>query len=409
MTELDVDGFKTDGGEHIWDIDTRFFNGMRGSRGINHYPLAYESAYRRFMQGFRGDDFVLFSRAGYTGAQQNPCHWAGDENSTWEAFRASIRALLNVGICGLPFVGWDIAGFAGPLPGSELYLRAAAFSVFCPIMQYHSDVNHQRQPSRDRTPWNIQEQNGDPQVVPVFREFANLRMNLIPYILSQAYESSQSGLPLMRALALEYPHDPVSREYTYEYFFGEALLVAPVVEEGVSSWPVYLPEGDWRELWSGELYHGPVEMRMEVPRDRIPVFQKKGSLLALNLDESGKLCSPVGNSTREINRLNLRIFPGGKFEATIVQPTIAEPCTVVVEDLQKDGHLAIQLPALPQGVDLVLFGDKPSSITRDHELLPQLETKEFPESAAGWWMNAQNSEIWIHLPDVQQATTIFIR
>ena len=149
VTELEVDGFKTDGGEHIWDVETRFANGMRGSRGINFYPLAYEQAYQHFMEFHRGDDYVIFSRAGYTGgAQQFPCHWAGDENSTWEAFRASLRAMLNMGLCGVPFMGWDLAGFSGPIPSSELYLRAAAFSVFCPIMQYHSDVNGQRKPSR---------------------------------------------------------------------------------------------------------------------------------------------------------------------------------------------------------------------------------------------------------------------
>ena len=225
ITEMGVDGFKTDGGEHIWDTETQFNNGMRGSRGINTYPLAFEGAYDRFLEAHRGEDHVLFSRAGYTGVQQFPCHWAGDENSTWDAFRASLRAMLNVGMCGVPFMGWDIAGFAGTIPSSELYLCAAAFSVFCPIMQYHSDCNGRRKPSRDRTPWNIQEQTGDSDVIPIFRQLTNLRMNLIPYILGEARESSQSGLPLMRALPLEYPADITCREFPYEYMFGEALQV----------------------------------------------------------------------------------------------------------------------------------------------------------------------------------------
>jgi alpha-glucosidase (family GH31 glycosyl hydrolase) len=261
------------------------------------------------MQECRGDDHVLFSRAGYTGVQKYSCHWAGDERSTWEAFRATICAMLNVSICGVSFIGWDIAGFSGPIPSSELYLRAAAFSVFCPIMQYHSEGNDRRIPSRDRTPWNIQEQTGDQQVIPVFRKFANLRMNLLPYILSQARQSSQSGLPLMRALQIEYPTDMVCRKYPFEYMFGDALLVAPVVEEGISAWPVYLPQGEWRDLWSGTVYQGPAEIIVDVPRDRIPVFQKKGSLIPLHLDQSGELGSPVGNSTSENSQLSWLSFP----------------------------------------------------------------------------------------------------
>ncbi|KAF0105250.1 MAG: putative glycosidase, partial [Chloroflexi bacterium] len=225
VTELGVDGFKTDGGEHLWDNETRFSNGMRGYTGINYYPLAYEATYDRYMEKHRKRDFVLFSRAGYTGAQLYPCHWAGDENSTWDAYRATLRALFNAGLSGFPFVGWDIAGFAGPLPSSDLYLRATAFSVFCPIMQYHSDVNHQRLPSRDRTPWNIQQQTGNMNVISIFRDYANLRMNLLPYLLSQAQISSKSGLPLMRTLPLVYPQDFTCRDYPYEYFFGDSLLV----------------------------------------------------------------------------------------------------------------------------------------------------------------------------------------
>ena len=112
---------------------------------------------------------------------------------------------------------------------------------FCPIMQYHSDGNARPIPSRDRTPWNIQEQTGDPHVIAVFREFANLRMNLIPYIRSQAWQSSQTGLPLMRPLFLEYPGNIAIREAPYEYLFGDALLVAPITDESASSWQVYLP------------------------------------------------------------------------------------------------------------------------------------------------------------------------
>jgi len=402
VTEMGVDGFKTDGGEHIWDPETRFSNGLRGTRGINTYPLDYESAYQRFMQSHRGEDFVLFSRAGYTGSQNTPCHWAGDENSTWDAFRASLRAMLNVGLCGVPFMGWDIAGFAGPLPSSELYLRAAAFSVFCPIMQYHSDVNHRREPSRDRTPWNIQEQTGDAEVMPFFQQFANLRTNLLPYILGQAVESSQSGLPLMRILPLEFPKDRQCREFPYEYMFGEALLVAPVTQEGITTWPVYLPQGEWRDLWTSELHHGPALIEMNVPRSRIPVFQKQGSILALNLDASAALPSPVGNRVDTFDHLTLRIFPAKAGAASTTLSTASGLIRVAVESSAQDGALSVSLPALDHSLDLVIFGAQPASVI--------VEGGPAPDTAvADWHWDAAAQATRIHLAGPVQASRIIIR
>ena len=409
VDEMGVDGFKTDGGEHVWDVNTTFHNGLRGTRAINRYPVDYEEAYRLFMEKCRGDDYVLFSRAGYTGAQQNPCHWAGDENSTWEAFRASINAMLNVGICGVPFMGWDIAGFAGPLPSSELYLRAAAFSIFCPIMQYHSDVNHRRSPSRDRTPWNIQEQTGDESVIPIFRRFANLRMNLLPYILNEAKMSSLTGLPMTRALALVYPKDTACRAYPWQYMFGDALLVAPVIEENAKTWKVYLPEGEWSDFWTGEQFHGPITKEVEVPRDFIPVYQRKSSMVALHTDSTGALGSPVGNRTDAFTHLTLRIFPGGTIHKSITLPEKDELAMIEVNQNAKEGSMEIQLPSLTIGVDLILFAKEPGKVTVDGQPLPRLDDDLPFGSHAVWRWQAERAEITVHLPEPGAMKTIKIQ
>jgi len=314
LDELDIDGFKTDGGEHIWDIHTSFFNGERGKTGVNRYPLWYQNSYNRFLEKYHRksseykNDRVLFSRSGYTGIQQYSCHWAGDEESTWDAFSATIRAMLNVGLSGVSFIGWDIAGFAGEIPTSELYLRAAAFSVFCPIMQFHSDVNVRRKPSRDRTPWNIQERTGDSTVIPTFRFFTNLRMNLLPYLLSEAWKSSQTGIPLMRAFPLAFVNDSNCKKYPYQYLFGDALLVAPIIEPGVDEIALYLPQGEWQDIWERKIYSGQRELRIRIPIDRIAVFQRKGSILPLNLGDECCLGSFVGNSTEQYKHLFLRIY-----------------------------------------------------------------------------------------------------
>jgi alpha-glucosidase (family GH31 glycosyl hydrolase) len=273
LDELGVDGFKTDGGEHLWGRDLCFADGRRGDELWNLYPNLYVSAYHRFVQKKRHGDGVTFSRAGFTGAQATPCHWAGDENSTWEDFRCSLLAGLNAGISGLPFWGWDLAGFSGEVPSAELYLRAAAMSVFCPIMQYHSEYNEHRLPCRDRTPWNIAERTGEPAVIEIYRHFAQLRMQLLPYIEAEAAHCVATGEPLIRALFLDWPEDLLAWKIADQYCFGRALLVAPVVEPGVTQRRLYLPAGKWEDFWDGTHLAGGQWVTRPAPLDIVPVYR----------------------------------------------------------------------------------------------------------------------------------------
>lgn len=306
IDELGVDGFKTDGGEHIWGASLRAFDGSRGADLINRFPHLYEAAYARFA----GPQRILFSRAGYTGSQAFSTHWAGDENSTFAAFRHSITAGLSASASGFTFWGWDLGGFGGDLPSAELYLRATAMATFCPIMQYHSEYNPQRHPSRDRTPWHVASQTNDPTVIPTFRFFANLRMNLLPHIWSEAIKASRSGLPLMRALPLVLPHEQQAVNFPYQYLFGENLLVAPVVWEGCTAIDVYLPAGDWYDFWTGEHHSGGTVLRYPTPLNRIPVFVRAGSVVALHLAESQQLGDSVGNGLEPRHPLIFRSYPG---------------------------------------------------------------------------------------------------
>lgn len=311
VDDLGVDGFKTDGGEHLWGESLRFSDGRTGAEANNVFPNLYATVYAQL----GGPTRLNFSRAGYTGAQTVSTHWAGDENSSFEAFRHSITAGLTAGMAGVSFWGWDIGGFSGPLPSAELYLRATAMAAFCPIMQYHSEFNNHQVPNRDRTPWNMQACTGDPDVVEVFRFYANLRMNLLPYIWSEAIKSSRSGLPLMRALAVEYPDDARVRDFPYQYLFGEGLLVAPVAWEGQTELEVYLPDGVWHDLWSGQRFEGAQTLTIATPKNHIPVFVRGGTVLALHLGASGKLGSAVGNAVDAEAPPVFHFFAGHKHAA----------------------------------------------------------------------------------------------
>ncbi|MCC6792952.1 MAG: glycoside hydrolase family 31 protein [Thermomicrobiales bacterium] len=294
LDEMGVAGFKTDGAEHLAGRGMRASDGRRGDELVNAYPNLYVGAYHRFANEHRGGDALTFSRAGHTGAGAFPAHWAGDENSTWEAYRRSIVAGLTAGLSGVIFWGWDIAGFSDALPSAELYLRSTAMAAFCPIMQYHNEYNPSG-PSRDRTPWNIAARTGDERAISLFRHFARVRMNLLPYLVDEGRYAAEQGTPLMRPLFLDWPDDPTCWGIDDQYAFGRALLVAPVVEEGATHRTLYLPHGSWVDLWDGAAHEGGRWITVEAPWDRIPVFVRAGTTIPLRLGDDDLLGSDTGN------------------------------------------------------------------------------------------------------------------
>lgn len=273
VEDIGVDGFKTDGGEHSWGLGLQYADGTSGAETNNRFPVLYAQAYHELMTR-AGVDPVTFSRAGFSGSATFPAFWAGDEDSTWEALRASISAGLSAGASGISFWGFDIGGFSGPIPSSELYLRATAFAALCPIMQLHAEFNHHKLPSGDRTPWNLAERHGDPSLLQTFRCFSELRTRLLPYIVTEAEHSAASGRPLMAALCFDFATDPSIWQAPNEYMFGRELLVCPVAEEGATELRVYLPSGTWTNVWTCEQHDGGQWLTVPAPLDQIPAFAR---------------------------------------------------------------------------------------------------------------------------------------
>jgi len=273
VEDLGVDGFKTDGGEHPWGAGLQYSDGTTGAETNNRFPVLYAQAYHELMTR-AGVDPVTFSRAGFAGSAAFPTFWAGDEDSTWDAYRASVSAGLTAGASGIPFWGFDIGGFSGPIPSAELYLRSTAMATLCPIMQVHAEFNHHRLPNADRTPWNIAARHDDPSVLTTFRKFSDLRTRLLPYIVTEAQHSVATGRPLMAALCFDFPADATIWDAELQYMFGRELLVCPVVEEGATEARVYLPAGSWTDVWSGEQIEGGAWRAVPAPLDEIPVFAR---------------------------------------------------------------------------------------------------------------------------------------
>jgi len=258
------------------------------------------------------------------------------------------------------FWGWDIAGFSKDLPSAELYKRCAAMAAFSPIMQYHSEHNNHRLPLADRTPWNVAEHTDDADVMSVYRFYARLRMNLIPYLLSLGTEATRTGLPLMRAMALEFPGDPQAVDIDDQFFLGSEILVAPVLVPGAVERDIYLPEGEWWDLWTGERRE-PGWATAPAPPDRIPAYVRGGACIPLWMPDSIELGAAVELPDADTGQLVLMVFPGSA-RHTVVDPITMEQWTV---DLSLDGTtLTIRTTDAPRRVTAWLRGDRISHAGR---------------------------------------------
>ncbi|MGE5675047.1 MAG: TIM-barrel domain-containing protein [Mycobacterium leprae] len=369
LDEVGLDGFKTDGGEFIWNREVKLADGTTGLESRNLYANQYIGATYRFVQERTGGDGVTFSRAGYTGAQAFPLHWAGDEASTWKAFRTSVVAGLNAGLSGLPYWGWDLGGFSGDIPTAELFSRSTAMACFCPVMQYHAESKAQF--NQDRTPWNIAERTGRPEVIELYRFYAHLRMNLLPYLYHSAIASQHTGLPMMRPLFLMHPADPTCALVADQYYLGDDLLVAPVTEESALGREVYLPEGVWHDFWTGRRFTGGQRLWCDAPWNRIPVFVRAGSILPLSLAGSGRLAEGMAHGDASaVQNLHLYVYPtAGAFAGEVALGTDE---SLAVQGAYAEGSLSLTLGrrSAPVWIHVCLPGPDGSAVWRQAAIHP---------------------------------------
>jgi len=258
-------------------------------------------------------------RNGYAGMQRYAAFlWSGDVYSTWETLKVQVPIGVNTSLTGIPYWGTDIGGFVPTKEfTAELYMRWFQFGAFCTLFRCHGRTWKLRLPwgwnTGDPGPVEISNYRGaaipdanqlhNEQVEPICRKYLELRYRLLPYLYSAVRECATSGMPVMRALWLHYPEDPIAVAHGDEYLLGRNLLVAPVVEQGATSRNVYLPRGTWYDFWTGEKVEGGREISRKVDLETMPLYVRAGSVLPLG---------PVKQHAEERvdQPLSISIYPG---------------------------------------------------------------------------------------------------
>jgi alpha-glucosidase len=211
------------------------------------------------------------TRAGFAGVQRYAAVWTGDNVAYDAHMLAGVRLVNSMGLSGLAFTGYDIGGFVGNAD-ENLFARWISIGTFSPFFRGHSMIN-----SRDSEPWSYGE-----RVEEISRNYIKLRYRLMPYLYSLFFEASTNGMPINRSLAIDFTFDDLIYDHRYhnQYLFGASLLVAPV-ESTKELTKVYLPEGNWYEMFTDKPHAGKSEIVVDCPLDQLPVFVKGSSIIPM--------------------------------------------------------------------------------------------------------------------------------
>jgi alpha-glucosidase (family GH31 glycosyl hydrolase) len=406
--DIGIDGFKTDGSEAVFGRTVTAADGRLGDQLHNAYPNEYTRAYDDYIETKTSGSGVQFSRAGTSGAQGNSIFWAGDQASTFTSFQEAVRAGISAGQSGIPFWAWDMAGFTGSFPSAELYLRSAAQATFSPIMQYHSEKANPS-PSEARTPWNVQARTGDTSVIPTFRKFANVRMNLIPYLYTEARNAANTGLPMMAAMGIAYPGDATAVAQDQQYMFGRQLLVAPITTQGASSKNVYLPAGEWYDIWNGGRAQGPGTKVYYAGTDSIPVYAKAGAIIPLNLNGTYELGGTIGNSVTNYTNLVFRVYPSGSSSYDYFEDSAGQVRTITSTEAFGSHQVTVGVPVLTTTSTLQVASTKPTSVTRNGTTLTEYASVAALGGASeGWYWDRVQHLVFVKLPSSGSARTVVL-
>ena len=278
-----------------YDFDNYRYYAGPALQCSNIYPVMYAKGFYDGLREAGEKEIMSLVRCAWAGSQKyGVLTWSGDIHSSFRAMREQLQAGLNMGMAGIPWWTSDIGGFIGgditDPAFKELLVRWFAWGAFCPVFRMHGERSpwyereeefidgvRQLTSGQDNEVWSFGEDNYE-----ILKKYLFLREKLRPYIRECMRRASETGEPVMRPLFFDFPEDQKAWETEDAYMFGKDLLVAPVMEAGVSERAVYLPAGTrWKESATGRIYEGGETVSASAPIDIIPVFIREGADISI--------------------------------------------------------------------------------------------------------------------------------
>ena len=292
LLNIGVSAIKVDFGEAA-PLNGIYASGKSGWYEHNLYPVRYDMAVSEITKKLHNEN-IMWARAAWAGSQRYPLHWGGDAATTSTGRLGTLRAGLSFGVSGFSFWSHDMGGFVKSTP-EDLYCRWLPFGFLTSHTRAHG--------APPTEPWLYDSK----RVQDVFRKSAEMKYRLMPYVYAQAKECTEKGLPMLRALFVEFPDDPGAWKVDDEYLFGSQILVAPLLESGITGRTVYLPEGKWIDYQTEKVYEGGWH-KIEAGSLPIIMLVRDGSVLPhLKLAQS--------TSEMDWSKMNLKVYSADKKQA----------------------------------------------------------------------------------------------
>lgn len=292
LLNIGVSAIKVDFGEAA-PLNGIYASGKRGWYEHNLYPVRYDMAVSEITKKLHNEN-IMWARAAWAGSQRYPLHWGGDAATTNTGLLGTLRAGLSFGLSGFSFWSHDMGGFVKSTP-EDLYCRWIPFGFLTSHTRAHG--------APPTEPWLYDSK----RVQDVFRKSAEMKYRLMPYVYAQAKECTEKGLPMLRALFVEFPDDPGAWKVDDEYLFGSQILVAPLLESGMTGRTVYLPEGKWIDYQTEKVYEGGWH-RIEAGSLPIIMLVRDGSVLPhLKLAQS--------TAEMDWSKMSLKVYSADKKQA----------------------------------------------------------------------------------------------
>jgi len=384
---LNLDGIKLDFCEYFPgdEQDLIMYQRLSGMR-LRYPSLFGEWLYQKLNQT-RKEGGIIWQRGGGLGAHKVGFVWTGDRGRTWLQFKHTLIAGLNASASGIALWGTDLGGYiGGGIQAEEVYNRAVAFSCFSVSFHDHGSA---------LAPWDQSERGKD-----IYRFYARLRYNLLPYLYHYLWEAHLKGLPIVRPMFLECPEDKNCWEIEDQYFFGEKILVAPIFKH-TQTRQLYLPEGEWMDFWNGKIISGKRWIKYPVPRSVLPVFVRKGSMIPVQLSPDLKLAGKITQENKDNLITGFLVFDRGDFHIAgdwkVFDPRIKRNSKAELELRAEKGGLRISRIKPIRGVILV-YAPKPEKVYWQDKMLAE---SSCPEQVSG------KSSFWCWREDKKQ-TVIYI-
>lgn len=267
LLDMGVDCFKTDFGERI-PTDVVYHNNASPHKMHNYYAYLYNEVVFDLLKRKKGEkEAVLFARSAAAGSQKFPVHWGGDSWSNYPSMAESLRGGLSFTLSGFSYWSHDISGFEQGA-SEDLYKRWTQFGLLSSHSRYHGSTEY-------KVPWNY----GD-EAVEITRKFTKLKNKLMPYLYCEAAESSSSGVPMMRAMVLDFTDDETCHYLDRQYMLGQSLLISPIFNsEGLAKY--YLPNGIWTNFLTNEVKKGAAWYSEYHDYHTLPFMVKENSIVVL--------------------------------------------------------------------------------------------------------------------------------